>query len=275
MDKIRNWLDKHVKENGITVFEYAIWWVMRIALLGVLAYVIKIKLIDEGEFSIRIVQIIGCTLATFTVPLVRHLFFFVKPFRKITYRTQTWITITCFLTSFFGQGLDFYHEIPTWDKYMHLFTGGLVLLIGNEIVNGFSRKGDRISPFNRMMAASGFSYFVIVVWELYEFTMDYFWEGSALQRYEPGDSEDHLGTLFVKIFGESVNNNRIEYADDGVTVEEVVTNWQLFDTNIDMLYAFVCCLVFSAGLFIFYTVKEKKEAKKARLSEEELEKISA
>lgn len=269
MDKIKAWIDKHVIGNGITVFEFALWWAMRIALLGVLGYIVKTELIDEGNFSIRIVQIAGCTLATFTVPLVKKLFFFSKSIQKITHRTQTWINITAFLTSFFGQGLDFYHEIPTWDKYMHLFSGGLVLLIGNEIVNGFMRKGDRISPFNRMMAASGFSYFIIVVWELYEFTMDYFWEDSALQRFEPGDAEDHLGTLFVKIFGESVNNNRIN--DDG----ELVTNWQLFDTNIDMLYAFVCCIVFSAGLYIFYKVKEKKEEKKARLSEEELEAVAA
>ena len=274
MDKIKSWIDRHVIANGITVFEFVLWWIMRFALLGVLAYVIKITLIDEGEFSIRIVQIAGCTLATFTVPLVKKLFFFVKPIQKITHRTQTWINITAFLTSFFGQGLDFYHEIPTWDKYMHLFSGGLVLLIGNEIVNGFSRKGDRISPFNRMMASSGFSYFVIVIWELYEFTMDYFWEDSALQRYEPGDETDHLGTLFVKIFGESVNNNRIEYADDG-SIEAVVTNWQLFDTNVDMLYAFLCCIVFSVGIFTYYTVKEKKDEKKARLTQEELEKISA
>lgn len=269
MNKIKSWIDKHIIGNGITVFEFVLWWMMRIALVTVLISIYK-----EKPDSIRVVQIAGCTLATFTVPLVKKIFFFVKPFQKITHRTQTWINITAFLTSFFGQGLDWYHEIPTWDKYMHLFSGGLVLLIGNELVNAFTRKGDRISPFNRMMASSGFSYFVIVIWELYEFTMDYFWEGSALQRYEPGDETDHLGTLFVKIFGESVNNNRIEYADDG-SIEAVVTNWQLFDTNIDMLYAFLCCIVFSVGIFVFYTVKEKREAKKARLTEEELEKISA
>lgn len=252
----------NARKEGITNFEYAVWWLMRLALLVVLALAIK-ESVEDGEFSIRIVQIAGCTLATFTVPLVRHLFFFVKTFRRITYRTQTWLTVTCFLTSFFGQGLDFYHEIPTWDKYMHLFSGGLVVLIGNELVQTFARKGDRISPFNRMMAASGFSYFVIVIWELYEFTMDYFWEESALQRFEPGDSEDHLGTLFVKIFGESVNNNRID--EDGL----LVTNWQLFDTNIDMLYAFLCCILFSAGLFIFYTVKEKKAGRVAAEEEKE------
>ena len=274
MNKIKSWLDKHVKANGITVFEYAIWWFIRLALIAVLGYVIKTELIDENNFSIRIPQIIGCFLATFTVPLVRHVFFFVKTFKKFTYRTQTWINITVFFTSFFGQGLDFYHEIPTWDKYMHLFTGGLVALIGNEIVNAFSRKGDRISPFNRTMASGGFSCFVIVIWEMYEFLCDYFIVDSGLQRYEPGDDFDHLDTLFVKFFGDSVNNNRIEYADDG-SVEAVVSHWQLFDTNIDMIYALVCCIVFCAGIYVVYRIKEKKEDKQARLSAEELEKISA
>ena len=74
MDKIKAWIDKHVIGNGITVFEFALWWAMRIALLGVLGYIVKTELIDEGNFSIRIVQIAGCTLATFTVPLVKKLF---------------------------------------------------------------------------------------------------------------------------------------------------------------------------------------------------------
>lgn len=274
MDKIKSWIDKHVIANGITVFEYIVWWIMRLALLVVLGYIFKIKFIDEGNFSIRIVQIAGCFLATFTVPIVRKLFFFIKPIKNMSLRMQTWINVTAFVASFFGQGLDFYHEIPTWDKIVHLFTGGIVVLIGNELVNSFSKKNERISPFNRTLASAGFSCFVIVIWENYEFLCDYFWEGSALQRYEPGDDYDHLDTLFVKFFGESVNNNRIEYADDG-SIEAVVTNWQLFDTNVDMLYAMLCCIVTAIGLFTFYTIKEKKAEKKARLTEEDLEKIAA
>ena len=106
MDKIKSWIDKHVIANGITVFEYIVWWIMRIALLSVLAYIFKIKFIDEGNFSIRIVQIAGCFLATFTVPIVRKLFFFIKPIKNMTLRMQTWINMTAFVASFFGQGLD-------------------------------------------------------------------------------------------------------------------------------------------------------------------------
>ena len=260
MDKVNNWLEKHVIANGLNLFEYAIWWLMRFALLGALGYIIKTELIDNDNLSIRIFQIAGCFLATFTVPIVRKLFFFVKPLKRMSLRMQTWINVTAFVASFFGQGLDFYHEIPTWDKIVHLFTGGIVVLIGNELVNSFSKKNERISPFNRTLASAGFSCFVIVIWENYEFLCDYFWEGSALQRYEPGDDYDHLDTLFVKFFGESVNNNRIEYADDG-SIEAVVTNWQLFDTNVDMLYAMMCCILVGVGLFTFYTLKEKKAAK--------------
>ena len=274
MNKIKSWIDKHVIANEITVFEYATWWLMRIALLAVLGYIVKTELIDKGNLSIRIFQIAGCFLATFTVPIVRKLFFFVKPLKRMSLRMQTWINLIAFVASFFGQGLDFYHEIPTWDKIVHVFTGGLVVLIGNELVNNFARKDERISPFNRTLAASGFSCFVIVIWENYEFLCDYFWEDSGLQRYEPGDDFDHLETLFVKVFGESVNNNRIEYADDG-SIEAVVTNWQLFDTNVDMLYAMVCCIAVAIGLFTFYTIKEKKAKKAARLSEEELATIGA
>lgn len=268
MDKIKKWLDKHIVANGITVFEYAIWWLMRLALIGVLIYIVKIKLIDEGNFSIRIVQIAGCFLSTFTIPIVRKLFFFIEPMKNMSLRMQTWINIIAFVASFFGQGLDFYHEYDSWDKLVHVFTGGAVVLIGNELVNNFSRKNERISPFNRTLAASGFSCFVIVIWENYEFLCDYLIYESELQRYGPGDEDECLNTLFSKIFGPSRNNGVLN--EDG---DAMLNQWPVFDTNLDMLYAMVCCIAVAVGLFVFYTLKEKKAEKAALLTQEEIETI--
>jgi Na+/H+ antiporter NhaC len=40
-----------------------------------------------------------------------------------------------------------------------------------------------------------------------------------------------------------------------------------------MLYAMVCCIAVAVGLFVFYTLKEKKAEKAALLTQEEIETI--
>ena len=130
-----------------------------------------------------------------------------------------------------------------------------MVLIGSEVVTMAMRKGDRVSPLIRTGAAMGLSCFAIVIWELIEFFFDYFWYESELQRYGPGAEEDCMNTLFVKIFGPSANNNVLN--EDG---DAYLNQWPLFDTNIDMLYAFVSCVIVGTCLFFYLSKKEKKKA---------------
>lgn len=250
MTKIKTFISNEWKtfRTEIPTIEYIIWWLMRIALIVVL---INIAIEDIGD--IRVLQISGNLLATFAVPLLRTIFNSPKSiFRKLPFRCQSWINVTAFMASFFGQGLDWYHEITSWDKFIHFVTGGTVVLIGNELVTMMMKKDDKISATNRTFSAMGFSFFAMVIWELIEFFFDYFIVSSALQRYDPSDIEDCANNLFTKIFGQSVNEGRIE---DGI----VINHWPVFDTNMDLFYATVCCFIVGVGLYIFYKKKEKKE----------------
>ncbi len=242
------------RKEGITNFEYAIWWLMRISMIVAFVVVTKQKLIDEGEFSIRIVQIGFNFLLTFVIPFIRMLLAWVGDLhKKLTFRCQTWLNVTIFLASFFGQGLDFYHLYDQWDKVIHFVTGGTIVLIGSELVTMTMRKKDVVSPLTRTVASMGLSYFAIVIWELIEFFFDYFWYESELQRYGPGDEDECIGGIFTKIFGESANNGVLN--EDG----EMLYQWPLFDTNMDMFYAFVACGIVGIGLFIYLHKKEKKQ----------------
>lgn len=256
------------RKEGITNFEYAVWWLMRISMAVAFVVVFKQKFIDEGDFSIRIVQIGFNLLLTFVIPFLRMVLALVGDFyKKLTFRCQTWLNVTIFLASFFGQGLDFYHEITSWDKIIHFVTGGTVVLIGNELVTMTMRTKDRISPLTRTVSSMGLSYFAIVIWELIEFFFDYLWYESELQRYGPGDEEDCIDGLFTAIFGPSANNNVPN--EDG----EMLYQWPLFDTNMDMFYAFVACAIVGIGLFVYLNKKEKKAA--LREASEEKETVTA
>ncbi|MBR5437533.1 MAG: hypothetical protein IKV21_01315 [Clostridia bacterium] len=259
MTKSKNIISREysVFRNEISTPEYAIWWLMRIGLAVVL-----VKVAMENLTDIRVIQIFGNLLATFTVFLVRIIFRSPESmFRRLTYRCQTWINLTAFLTAFFGQGLDFYHVFSSWDKVLHFITGGTFVLIGSELVTMLMKENDRISAANRTFSAMGFSYFAMVAWELIEFFFDYFIEGSALQRYEPGDADDCLNNMFTMIFGQSVNEGRIE---DGLTIN----HWPLFDTAMDLFYAMVCCVAVGIGLYTVLKRKEKKERMSFQAKEE-------
>lgn len=243
------------RKEGITDFEYAVWWLMRISMVVAFAMVFKQYVIDKGEFSIRIAQIAFNLMLTFVIPFIRMLLAWVGDLhKKLTFRCQTWLNVTIFLASFFGQGLDFYHLYTEWDKVIHFVTGGTVVLIGNEIITMTMRKNDVASPLTRTAASMGFSCFAIVIWELIEFFFDYFWYESELQRYGPGAEDDCTGGLFAKIFGESANNGVLN--EDG----EMLYQWPLFDTNMDMFFAFVSCVIAGTCLFFYLSKKEKKKA---------------
>ena len=91
----------------------------------------------------------------------------------------------------------------------------------------------------------GFSFIVMVVWELIEFFADYYILGSNNQGYYkyPDDS-----MIFVKIFGYSKN---------------LPDNAAVMDTNVDMFYAVVGCAVCAAILYLVL-----KRAERKRISEE-------
>lgn len=255
MKKIQNNLKCTINslKKETNIFEYLLWWVIRIALVVTLVMIIRQRIFIEGIFDIRIVQVSACILVTFVIGIFRFIFSSCNFFMgKVSFRCQTWINITVFFASFFGQGLDLYATMLILDKWVHFITGGMIVLIGNEILTATMRKGDRISPFTRTVSSMGLSYFSMIIWELVEFIFDYFWVDSALQRFFPDDIADCNDSFFIKLFGQSVNEGRLDSNGN------VISHWQLYDTNLDLLYAFIACALVGLGLYIFLRVKEKK-----------------
>lgn len=236
MSKIKNRILYEISEmkNELSLIEYIGWWLLRAAML--VTYVVFTV---KGEALYQRNLILLNTLATFAIPLLR-LVSFKKVFTsRITYRTQTYIDIFVLLGSFLGHGLKFLGEIPEYDKFMHVMAGGIVVFIGAEVLKAF--KGHESIPAGiKTFCGVGFSFIIIVAWELMEFFADWFIHTSNNQGYYIVPDET---MLFVKIFGMSKNG---------------VDQAPLYDTNADMFYAVIGCAVCAAILFAVLSKKEKK-----------------
>lgn len=222
--------------TGVTVPEYIFWWVLRILQTGALIHLIRTNP-EDGNVLLLTINLI----ATFFFPLLRIVFSPIKLVRKIPFRAQTWLDVMIFFGSFLAQGLRWNHEITSWDKILHLLAGAFIVFVGNEFIEIFIRRGDRISPLFRTFTAVGFSYMAIAIWEVFEFFVDYYWVDSCNQAYNISPERD---AWFQAIFGLGAQNEN---------------QWAVFDTNVDMLCAVVGAIPASIALLIYLLRKEKRE----------------
>lgn len=218
----------------LRVVEYALWWFLRACMIATAVY---FEISDRPVYTRNLILL--NLLATFAIPILRY----ISPRKlftsKITFRIQTYIDIFVLLGSFFGHGLNFLNELPEYDKFMHFVAGGVVVFIGAEIIKAFSGH-EKVSAGIKTFCGVGFSFMFVVLWEIMEFIADWTITDSSNQGYTLSVSETDL---FVKIFGFGKN---------------YPANAPVYDTNVDMLYATVGCIIFGVILYIFLANREKK-----------------
>ena len=89
------------------------------------------------------------------------------------------ITILCFIfaAEILGEVNAFYVVIPGWDTMLHTINGFLAAAVGFSLVillNENERLTFDLSPFFLALVAFCFSMTIGVLWEFFEFSMDYF-----------------------------------------------------------------------------------------------------
>lgn len=154
MNKIKSFINNEIQtlKKDVTIFEYISWWILRVIQAGALIHLV-ITNPEDGNVLLLSLNL----LATFTIPLVRIILIPKKLILKIPFRCQTWLNFMIFFGSFLAQGMRWNWKVPSFDKILHFIAGAVILLIGNELMNMFIRKDDRISPMFRTFAATGFS----------------------------------------------------------------------------------------------------------------------
>ena len=226
-----------VLRKSIPVWEYITWWIVRICLVGALIRRYKM----EGGWDVRCLVFTANLIATFIIPMLRVLFFAKLYFGNIPYRTQSIINIIIFLGAFLFHTFDI--DIPEYDKWMHVLSGSLGVLIGYQLILA-TRRGKDLPAVVKALAASGFSTLVMLLWEIFEFLADHFIFDSHNQNqlWNPDDT-----IIFFRIFGKGVEN------PGAIAV---------LDTNIDLVAALVSCTVSALGLILFLKLSEAHRKKK-------------
>ena len=175
------------------------------------------------------------------------------------------ITILCFIfaAEILGEVNAFYVVIPGWDTMLHTINGFLAAAVGFSLVillNENERLTFDLSPFFLALTAFCFSMTIGVLWEFFEFGMDFFFH-TDMQKdtiihsiytvaLDPTRSNKvvavkGIGDVFIN--GESLGLGG--YLDIGI-----------IDTMKDLFVNFIGAVVFSVTGFFYAKSKGKKKS---------------
>ncbi|MBO5330429.1 MAG: hypothetical protein J6A71_07955 [Anaerotignum sp.] len=175
------------------------------------------------------------------------------------------ITILCFIfaAEILGEVNAFYVKIPGWDTMLHTINGFLAAAVGFSLVmllNDNERLTFSLSPFFLALTAFCFSMTIGVLWEFFEFSMDYFLHFDM-------QKDTVIRNLYTVSLDESLSNKVI--AIEGI--HDVSVNGQslglggyldigIIDTMKDLFVNFIGAVVFSTTGYFYAKNKGRKKS---------------
>ena len=192
----------------------------------------------------------------------------IPSFVQVTFRvelpTALEIIILMFIFSaeILGEVNEFYIKIPGWDTLLHTLNGFLAAAIGFSLVN-LLNKDDRLtfnlSPFFVAIVSFCFSMTIGILWEFFEFSMDWFF-ATDMQK----------DTVIHTINSVMLNPNGVNVPEHIKNITDVTVNGVelglggyldigLIDTMKDLFVNFIGAVVFSV-IGYFYSKHQNKNS---------------
>lgn len=176
------------------------------------------------------------------------------------------ITILCFIfaAEILGEVNAFYVNVPNWDTMLHTLNGFLAAAVGFSMVlllNDDERLTFDLSPFFLALVAFCFSMTIGVLWEFFEFGMDFFFH-TDMQK----------DTVINAVYTVALDPTRTNKVVAIKGIQDVVINGEslglggyldigIIDTMKDLFVNFIGAVVFSvAGFFYARSKGEKRTA---------------
>lgn len=205
------------------------------------------------------------SLVLFMIPFVIQ-----KRFRvKLPNMFETIIFLFIFAAEILGEINNFYGIIPYWDTMLHILNGFLAAAVGFALIDILNKniKTFSLSPLFVAIVAFCFSMTIGVLWEFFEFGMDYFTR-TDMQK-------DRIVQVIssTELDPDKANNavviNNIERtviystsADDSETEIETVINGGYLDIGIidtmkDLIVNFIGAIAFSALGLLYIANRDK------------------
>ena len=173
------------------------------------------------------------------------------------------ITILCFIfaAEILGEVNAFYVVVPNWDTMLHTLNGFLAAAVGFSMVmllNDDERLTFDLSPLFLALVAFCFSMTIGVLWEFFEFSMDYFF-GTDMQK-------DTIVHALHTVALDTTRSNKVVTIPN---IQEVYINGEalglggyldigIIDTMKDLFVNFIGAVVFSITGFFYAKSKGKK-----------------
>ena len=173
------------------------------------------------------------------------------------------ITILCFIfaAEILGAVNAFYVNVPNWDTMLHTLNGFLAAAVGFSMVlllNDDERLTFDLSPFFLALVAFCFSMTIGVLWEFFEFGMDYFFH-TDMQK----------DTVINSIYTVALDPTRTNKVVAVKGIQDVVINGEslglggyldigIIDTMKDLFVNFIGAVVFSVTGFFYARSKGEK-----------------
>ncbi len=191
------------------------------------------------------------------------------------------ILLFIFAAEILGEIRAFYTLIPGWDTMLHTLNGFNCAAIGFCLVDFFNRNKHfsmKMSPFYLAVTAFCFSMTVGVLWEFFEFSMDYFFHLDMQKDFV-------VGTIASVSLDPKGMNNIVKISDitDVILVQKDGTQTPLglggyldigiIDTMKDLIVNFVGAVVFSTVGAIHAASRDKKNKRIEQFTEQFIPKV--
>lgn len=131
-----------------------------------------------------------------------------------------------FCTMILGEISDLYNAIWWWDALWHMISSSGITIIGFILLTIIYRSRDlKNSPLLTSFLAFSFAMSVAVLWEIYEFTIDVFFETNTPMQPSNTDTMTDLivaviGSLAICFYGYAYINGRSKKTIINKTIEE-------------------------------------------------------
>jgi len=225
--------------DEVTWVEYALWWAGRL----MLAYAL-VKEIKGGYGASALLQMKVELALTFALPVL-HLLPRKIFIARLSYKTQDILVFMLFVTAYFGQYRGFYSTVEWYDAYLHIIGCFVCVFAGYALTKALKHDNLPMAPVVAAICGFGFSFFVAVSWEIFEFTCDTIWasSGSNSQNWMNIDSSQLVALLPA--------------ADP--------RHYALYDTMSDLAAGTIGSILGGIAIFPYVSFMNKKAANKLKL----------
>ncbi len=245
--KSENKLKAHIKQKSK----------INLVLSGIVLLVLVARFLRADYYSVFLCVL---TLLLFNIPL------FVDKKLHVTLPKELEAVILLFIFSaeILGEIGSFYTHIPWWDTMLHTINGFLMAAIGFaliDILNNSPKFHFNMSPIFVAFVAFCFSMTVGVVWEFFEFSMDYFTlTDMQKDRLVPAISSVLLNPsgLNDEIVLKGIESTTVHLADGSThVIDGGYLDIGIIDTMKDLLVNLIGAVVFSI-IGYFYIIGRNK-----------------